>query len=242
MAALFVTLVKDIRCGARMLVRNPGFTLVTLLALMLGIGAHTAIFSVANAILLRSLPFRDPSSRVMLCEKSPSNDRNAMSPASYSDRHSRNRIFGDLAAVVDIFHVNLTGEGEPEELPAGAVSANFFQMIGVQPVIGRAFLPAEDTRGRDHVVILSHQVWRRRFGANVRILGKSLTLNGQMYQVIGVLPADFSWNNRRTDVWVPYVFDLNRDYRAAGARHMSGVAVAFVDRITKTFLRRRQCV
>jgi hypothetical protein len=144
--------------------------------------------------------------------------------------------------VVDIFRLHLTGEGEPEELPAGAVSANFFQMIGVQPVIGRAFLPAEDTRGRDHVVILSHQVWRRRFGANVRILGKSLTLNGEIYQVIGVLPADFSWNNRRTDVWVPYVFDLNRDYRAAGGRHMSGVAVAFVDRVNKTFLRRRQCV
>jgi hypothetical protein len=92
------------------------------------------------------------------------------------------------------------------------------------------------------VVILSHQVWRRRFGANVGILGTSLTLNGKMYRVIGILPADFSWNNRRTDLWVPYVFNLNRDYRAARGHSMSGVAVAFVDRVNQTFLRRRQCV
>jgi putative ABC transport system permease protein len=240
MPALIATFMKDIRYGARKLV--PAFTLVTVLALVFGISAHTAIFSVVNAILLRFLPFRDPFSLMMVWEKSPSPDRNLICPASYPDRHRRNHVFGDLAAVVDIFHLHLTGEGEPEELPAGAVSANFFQMIGVQPVIGRAFLPAEDTRGRDHVVILSHQVWRRRFGANVRILGKSLTLNGEIYQVIGVLPADFSWNNRRTDVWVPFVLDPNRDYRATSGRYMSADAVAFVDRITKAFLRRRQCV
>jgi hypothetical protein len=240
MPTLIPTLIKDIRYGARMLVHNPGFTVVAVLAL--GIAAHTAIFSVVNAILLRSLPFRDPFSLMMVWEKSLLNDRNVISPASYPDRRSRNRVFGDLAAVVDIFHLNLTGEGKAEELPAGAVSANFFQMIGVQPVIGRAFLPAEDTRGRDRVVILSHQVWRRRFDSSVGILGKRITLNGEMYQVIGVLPADFSWNNRRTDVWVPFVLDLNRDYRAARGRYTSGVAVAFVDRVNKTFLRRRQCV
>jgi putative ABC transport system permease protein len=209
MPTLIATLMKDIRYGARKVA--PGFTLVTVLALVFCIGAHTAIFSAVNAILLRSLPFRVSSSLVMVW----AHDRKMICPASYPDWHRRNRVFGDLAAVVDIFHLNLTGEGEPEELPAGAVSANFFQMIGVEPVIGRAFLPAEDTRGRDHVVILSHQVWRRRFGANAGILGKSLTLNGEIYQVIGVLPADFSWNNRRTDLWVPYVFNLNRDYRAA---------------------------
>jgi putative ABC transport system permease protein len=212
------TLIKGILYGARKLVQNHSLTVIAVLALAFGIGVQTAIFSVMSAILLRSLPLRDPSSLAMVWEKSPSNHNpKVISPASYPDRHRHNRVFGDLAAVVDIFHFNLTGEGEPEELPAGAVSANFFQMIGVEPVIGRAFLPAEDTRGRDHVVILSHQVWRRRFGANVGILGKSLTLNGKMYRVIGILPADFSWNNRRTDLWVPYVFNLNRDYRAARA-------------------------
>src|SRR4029077_8831364 len=188
MPALIATFMKDIRYRARKLV--PGFTLVTVLALVFGISAHTAIFSVVNVILLRFLPFRVPSSLVMVC----SPDRKMICPASYPDRHRRNRVFGDLAAVVDIFHLNLTGEGEPEKLLAGAVSANFFQMIGVQPVIGRAFLPSEKTRGRDHVVILSHPVWRRRFGANVGILGKSITLSGELYQVIGILPADFSWN------------------------------------------------
>ena len=235
---LIPPLIKDIRYGARVLVQNSGFTLVAVLAL--GVGANTPIFS--NAILLHSLPFRDPSSLVMVREKSPLSERNVISPADYQDWKSRNRVFGDLAAVVDIFHLNLTGAGEPEELSAGAVSANFFQMIGVQPVIGRAFLPAEQTRGREHVVILSHQVWRRRFGANVRILGKSVTLNGEMYQVIGVLPEDFSWNNRRTDVWVPYVFNPDPDYRSTSGRYWSAVAVAFVDGIDKAFLRRRQCV
>ena len=229
MAALFATLIKDIRCGARMLVRNSGFTIVSVLAL--GVGAKTAIFSAVNAILPHSPPFHDPPSLAMV-----------FSPASYPDSKGRNRVFGDLAAVVDIFHLNLTGSGEPEELLAGAVAANFFQMIGVQPVIGRAFLPEEDTRGREHVVILSHQMWRRRFDSSVGILGKSVTLNGEMYRVIGILPADFFWNNRRTDVWVPYVFNPDRDYRATSGLNMSAVAVEIVDGVNETFLRRRQCV
>src|SRR6266481_4107660 len=218
------TFIKDVRYGVRILYRTPGFTVVAVLALALGIGANTAIFSVVNAILLRSLRFRDPSSLVMVWEKSRFDDRNVISPADYQDWKSRNHVFGDLAAVVDIFNLNLTGAGEPEELLAGAVSANFFQMIGVQPVIGRAFLPAEDTRGREHVVILSHQMWRRRFDGSVGILGKSVTLSGEIYQVIGILPADFSWNNRRTDVWIPYVFQPDRDYRATSGRFMSAVA------------------
>ena len=226
---LIAALLKDIRFGARMLVQNSGFTVVAVLALALG--AKTAIFSAVNAILPHSPPFHDPPSLAMV-----------FSPASYPSSKSRNRVFGDLAAVVDIFHLNLTGSGEPEGLLAGAVSANFFQMIGVQPVIGRAFLPAEGARGRDHVVILSHQVWRRRFDSSVGILGKSITLNGEMYQVIGILPADFSWNNRRTDLWLPYVLDPNRDYRSSSDRYMSAGALEFVDEVNETFLRRRQCV
>jgi putative ABC transport system permease protein len=219
------TLIKDIRYAVRMLLRSPGFTIVAVLALALGIGANTAIFSVVNAILLRSLPFRDPSSLVMVWEKSKHSDRNVVSPANYLDWKSRNHVFGDLAAVIspEDFHLNLTGAGEPEELPGGAVSANFFQMIGVQPIIGRSFLPGEDTRGRDRVAIVSHQLWRRRFGSNVGIVGKSITLSGELYQVIGILPPDFLWNNRRTDVWVLYVIDPGRDYRATSGRYMDAV-------------------
>lgn len=212
------TLITDIRSVARTLVTNFGFTLVAVLAVGLGIGAKTAIFNAVHANLPRNLAFRDASSLATVGAKSPFCDPNAISLANYPDTKGRNRVFGDLAAVVDIFPLRLTGSGQPEELPAGAVSSNFFQMIGVQPVIGRAFLPAEGTRGRDHVVILSHQVWRRRFGGNVGILRQSITLSGELYQVIGILPADFSWNNRRMDVWVPYAFDPERDYRSIGDR------------------------
>jgi putative ABC transport system permease protein len=210
---------KDVRNAAGMLPRNPVFTVVAVLALGLGldIGVNTAIFNVVRASPRRSLTLCDPSSLTVL-DKSTSFDRKAIWPANYPDSKGRNHVFGDLAAVADIFHMKLTGTGEPEKLPAAAVSANFFQMIGVQPVIGRAFLAAEETRGRDHVVILSHQVWRRRFGGNVGVLGRSITLSGENYRVIGVLPVDFSWNNRRTDVWVPYVFESGTDYPATGGR------------------------
>ena len=119
-APLIATLIKDIRYAARMLFQTSRFTVVAVLALALGIGANTATFNVVNDIVLRCLPFRDSSSLVMVWQKSPLNDRNVISPASYPDSKSRNHVFGDLAAVVDIFHLNLSGSGEPEELPAAA--------------------------------------------------------------------------------------------------------------------------
>jgi len=236
------TLIRDIRYHARVLVQNPVLTVVAVLALSLDIGVHAASFSVVNAIWLRLLPFRDSAGPVAVREKAGFTHRDVISPANYLDGGGRNHVFGDLAAVVDIFPLQLTGSGQPEVLPAGAVSANFFQRIGVQPVIGRSFLPAEGGPGRDHVVILSHQVWRRRFGGDVEILRKSITLSGELYQVIGILPADFSWNNRRTDVWVPYVFYPERPYRSIGGRYISALAVEFVDAADETLLRRRQCV
>ena len=217
------TLVTNIRYGFRMLAKNPAFTTVAVIALALGIGANTAIFSVVNSILLRSLPFHDPSSLVMVWEKSRLNDRNVISPADYKDWKAQNHVFGDLAAVVDIFRVNFTGTGEPEELLAGAVTANFFHMIGVKPIIGRTFLDGEDTRGRERVAVLSHRLWRRRFGSDTGIVGKNIKLGGDLYQVIGVLPPDFRWNNRQTDVWMPYVLEPGRDYRATSGRFMNAV-------------------
>jgi putative ABC transport system permease protein len=124
-------------------------------------------------------------------------------------------MFGDLAGVADIFSMDLTGAGEPEQLLAGAVTPNFFRMIGVQPIMGRAFLPGEGRDARDRVVILSHRLWRRRFGAHTAVVGRSITLSGERYRVIGILPPDFAWNNRRTDVWVPYIIDPSTNYRAA---------------------------
>ena len=135
---------------------------------------------------------------------------------------SQNHVFGDLAAVVEIFKTDLTGSGEPEELVAGAVKANFFQRIGVRPVVGRTFAAGEDRRGREHVVILSHQLWRRRFGCDAGLVGRSITLGGDRHQVIGVLPPDFTWNNGQADVWVPAI-DPARDGRATGGSYLSVV-------------------
>ena len=129
---------------------------------------------------------------------------------------SQNHVFGDLAAVVEIFSTNLTGPGEPEKLLAGAVKPNFFQRIGVRPLMGRTFVAGEDKRGREHVVILSHQLWRRRFGGDARLLGRSITLGGDQHRVIGVLPPDFTWNNGRADVWVPY--RASEDWYLSGAQ------------------------
>jgi putative ABC transport system permease protein len=179
-------------------------------ALVLGVTA--AVFRVSNAAALEPPPFRGPAS----VEISKVTAGNPVLSVNYPDWNSRNRVFGDLAAVVGMRRMNLTGAGEPQELVAGAVTANFFQRIGVRPIVGRAFLPGEDQRGREHVAILGHRLWRRRFGGDPHIVGKSIMLNGESHQVVGVLPPDFAWNNRRTDVWVPYVRGRDRDYRAAG--------------------------
>ena len=211
------TLIEDVRYTARVLARSPRFTVVAVLALGLSVSANIAILSVRNANLPHSSIFCDPANLAVL-HKTTSIASHAIWPVNYPESKSRNRVFGDLAAVVDIFHLNLTGASQPEELLAGAVSPNFFQLIGVQPVIGRAFLPSEDQQGRDRVVILSHQLWRRRFDGSVGILGKSITLSGETYHVIGVLPPDFSWNNRRTDVWIPFVIESDSSYRATGDR------------------------
>ena len=121
--------------------------------------------------------------------------------------HSRNQVFGDIAAARDMARMHLTGSGAPEDLLAGEVTANFFQMIGVKPVFGRSFSTEQNRRGKDHVAILSHSLWRRRFSSDRGVIGRSIVLNGESYQVIGILPRDFSWNNRQTDVWVPYRHD-----------------------------------
>ena len=140
-------------------------------------------------------------------------------PSNHSNRTSRNHVFGDIAADVDRARVSLTGAGAPEELFAGEVTADFFQMIGVQPVLGRSFSREENQRGNHHVAILSHELWRRRFAGDKGVIGRIIMLNGESHQVIGILPRDFSWNNRRTDVWVPYLLHAHGDERIAGTHY-----------------------
>jgi hypothetical protein len=121
--------------------------------------------------------------------------------ASYAQTKPQHHVFGDLAAVVDIFHIDLTAPGQTERLVAGAVTANFFQMIGVEPMLGRAFRTGEDSG--DHVVILSYRLWQRRFHGAASVVGQNVRLADDAYRVIGILPEDFTWNNGETDVWVP---------------------------------------
>lgn len=124
--------------------------------------------------------------------------------ASYPQwKSNRHHLFGDLEAVVDVFPVSLTSPGKREQLLACAVTAKFFERIGVEPIMGRAFETGEGSLGHDHVVILSHRLWRRHFGGSTQAVGRNIELGGRPYRVIGILPPDFTWNNRETDVWVP---------------------------------------
>jgi putative ABC transport system permease protein len=215
-------LFQDVRRRLRTLLQSSVVTVVAVLVAGLAIGADTSIFSGVYSILRHPRHFCVPSA-AMICRTGPITTPGVVSPANHSNWKSRNRVFGDITAAVDRARVSLTGAGEPEELFAGEVTANFFQMIGVRPVLGRSFSPQEDKRGHDRVAILSHGLWRRRFAGDTGVIGRSIVLNGESHQVIGILPRDFSWNNRRTDVWVPYLLDPNREERMAGARYM-GVA------------------
>jgi len=217
------TLFQDIRCRLRVLLQSSAVTVVAVLVIVLGIGANTLTFNGVYSSRPHPRHFRDAARAAMIWRTGGISTPSVVSHASHSNWKSRNQVFGDITAAVDRARVNLTGAGEPEELFAGEVTANFFQMIGVQPVLGRSFSPQEEQRGHDRVAILSHGLWRRRFASDTSVIGRSIVLNGESHQVIGILPRDFSWNNWRTDVWVPYLLDPNRDERVARARY-GGVA------------------
>ena len=212
-------LFQDARRRLRTLLQTSAVTVVAVLVAGLGVGANTSISSGVYSILRHPRYFRTPSA-AMICRMGPITTPGVVSRANHSNWKGRNRVFGDITAAVDLARVSLTGAGEPEELFAGEVTANFFQMIGVEPVLGRSFSPVEDKQGHARVAILSHGLWRRRFASDAGVIGRSIVLNGESHQVIGILPRDFSWNNRRTDVWVPYLLDPNREERMAGARYM----------------------
>jgi len=199
------TLLQDVKYGLRMLAKNPGFTVVAIITLALGIGANTAIFSVVNGVLLNPLPFSDPDRLVALYSRTPDSPRWSISYPNFLDWVHDNRSFSDLASYrMDDF--NLTGTGEPERLPAEMVSATFFPLLGVKPVIGRLFRPEEDLVGAAPVVLISGGLWKRKFGASPDVLGTSITLNGTGYNLIGVIPVDFHYtgnNFRVSDVYVP---------------------------------------
>src|ERR1700722_16647989 len=203
----FHSIASDCRYGIRQLRKNPGFAAVAILTLALGIGANTALFSVVNGVLLNSLPYPHPEELASLAEKLPPFEQFAISYPDFLDWTRMNNTFQGLAAYRQN-NFNLTGSGEAQRLKATQVSASFFPLLGVNPLIGRNFLPQEDRRGAAHVVMLSASLWKSKFGASPAILDKSLTLDGEGYTVIGVVPENFyfcceSTNFRLGDVYVP---------------------------------------
>src|SRR5262245_5708464 len=195
---------QDLRFSLRMLLKNPGFTLVAMLTLAVGIGANTAIFSVVNAVLLRPLPYQDPDRLAMLWTDDPKHDihEEGVSYPNFLDWRGQNKLFTDMAICSRGNPVVLTGVDEPERVMGDLVSANLFPLLGVRPALGRAFSPDEELR-RTRVVVISHGLWRRRFGAAADAIGKTLEIDGQTSQVIGVMPADFYFPNNDTQLWEP---------------------------------------
>jgi putative ABC transport system permease protein len=188
-------LARDARYAVRGLARNPGFAAAALVVLALGIGANTAIFTVVNALLLRPLPFRDPDRLVRVWHTPPQasfpgQKQFAVSAANYLDWQRQQHVFESMS--IQRFRVfTLTGQGEPEQLQAQAVSAGHFETLGVQPLLGRSFMAEEDQQGRNNVVILSHGLWQTRFGGDRSIVGRSILLDGAPYTVVGVMDARF---------------------------------------------------
>jgi putative ABC transport system permease protein len=187
-------LLQDLRYGFRMLARRPGFTLIALLALALGIGANTAVFSVIRGVLLRPLPFRDPQQLVAIWESNLKAEapKEATSPLNFKDWRAQNRCFEDMAAMTGGGGGVLTGEGDPEMLYGGAVTGNFFQMFGIQAAFGRVFTAADS---EEHAIVISDAFWTRKFGRDPNVLGKQIRLNGSAETIIGVLAANFQQPN-----------------------------------------------
>jgi putative ABC transport system permease protein len=225
-----MTTVADIKFGARMLLKSPMMTFVALFALTLGIGANTAIFSVVNAVLLRSFPYQDPERLVLVWEKRQGGrtDQNVINLGNFSDWKDQNQVFSDMAVFFDT-SVNLTGDGEPEEITGQLATTNLFSVLGTNPILGRTFAEGEGGEGQPRVIILSYGLWQRRFGGDMQIVGRQILVNERPATVIGVMPATFGWHIRRNsrarkpaDIWFP--LQISNELRERHGRFASAVA------------------
>jgi putative ABC transport system permease protein len=239
---LIETLWQDLRYAIRMLRHDAPFTVVAVLTLALGIGANTAIFSIVNAVLLQPLPFHNAGELVMFYNTSGGESKSPLSPIAFLNLKRNNSVFTDIAALSNKgWAANLTGRGEAERLQGFQVSANLFSLLGVAPRQGRAFLEDEDRPGGNHVVILSHALWQRRFGGDPQLFGQTITLNGDSYTVVGVMPEDFRFFTR-TDLWTPLAFTPTDENDPAGyleviARRKPGVSFVQASTAVETISR-----
>jgi predicted permease len=210
---------QDLRFGARMLRKNPGFTLVAVLTLALGIAANATVFSFVSAVLYKRPPVYD-SDRVLVvygtaAARGFGTSLNPVSAPNYFTWKRENRVFSDLAALQPYISVSLTGKDEPERISANRATSNYFSVIGVAPVLGRAFANGDDQAGHDRVVLLDYRFWERKFGSDPNIVGKTIRLNGEEHTVIGVLPRPFQIMSFRSQVWLPLVLDESQQSAAA---------------------------
>ncbi len=232
---------RDVRYGVRTLSRSPGFTVIAVLVMALGIGATTSLFTIVRAVLLKPLPFRDPDNLVMVYEQfrasTGADKTNVVSPGDFRDWRDQTHGFEEMAAWRE-YGFNLTGEHQelPEVVYAIGGSWNMFSILGIQPVLGRTFTPEEDQPGANRVALLSWSLFQRRFGGDASIVGKSIRLDTNPYTVVGVLPRWFAYPNPRVQLWVPYgqtfspegyaVHDGHQSYVVARVRRDVSVAAA----------------
>jgi putative ABC transport system permease protein len=209
---MIIALWQDLRFGARMLAKKPGFTLMAVLTLALGIGANTAIFSVINAVLLRPLPFPEPERLVRLYEKETdaevASERLEVAPANFLDWQGQSRTLAGIAAWGEEEQA-LANQGQADPAVAAFVTANFFSVLGISPLHGRVFTSEEDQPGRDTVALLGHGLWQRRFGGDVQVVGQRVNLDGSQYMVVGIMPAGFQYP-RGAEIWTPLALNANQ--------------------------------
>jgi predicted permease len=201
----FGELRQDLAFTARQLFKNPGFTAVALLTLALGIGATTAIFSAVYAVVLQPFPLREPS-RLMLVGEVWEGTPQVMSVGNYVDVNAAIPDFEQGLSALNYASYNLADETAPERVVGARVTANYFDVMGVRPILGRTFTADEDRPGSDRVVVLSHRLWTRRFGASAAIVGRELRMNGAGYQIAGVMPASFDLTSDSEELWTPIAF------------------------------------
>ncbi len=204
--SLFADFLQDARYALRMFARNPAFTAIAIIALALGIGANTAIFSVVNAILLKPLPYKNPEQLMIIWEEATNLGfpKDTPSPANFLDWQRQAGSFEGMSAFAPGYF-NLTGVGEPERLDGRRISGNLFNVLGIKPILGRTLVPEDDKPG-NQVVVLNESLWKRRFGADPSVIGRALDLNGKPYTIVGVIPASVQlpmWSKWRDQVWVP---------------------------------------
>lgn len=226
--SLAIDLARDIRYAARLLLRAPGFAAIALLTLALGIGANTAMFSVLNAVLLRPLPYADPDRLVLVGEPGRARSVSNVGYTTFLDWRERSRGFDEMALIRSWIPTLITN-GEPERINGLRVSANFFHMLGVQPALGRDFTAAEDTPDRWRAVILSDGLWRRRFGGNPSVVGRSVAMSGQQFTIVGVMPRSFEpliseHFYQRADMWALVGYDRSLDYACRSCQHLRTIA------------------